>query len=188
MGVARDRKGQSRPQRGILYQTASRSPAANQDFLGFWMVDIHQEGRSQRSSPQKRHMAHLRQAHLLPPRKPSLDGGDDKMHSPLEGDCNLQAPGSLSCSDLGRAKKQAQPSLCLCGVPKNLNVSGLDLGSARNPGPPQTVPQQYNLEPEKCRLGKCTSHEWGQTQGSQDTASTPTHISDICLQCSPQHN
>ena len=28
---------------------------ANQDFLGFWMVDIHREGRSQRSAPQKRH-------------------------------------------------------------------------------------------------------------------------------------
>ena len=32
-------------------------------------------------------------------------------------------------------KMQAQPSLCLCGVPKNLNLSGLDLGSAHNPGP-----------------------------------------------------
>ena len=27
----------------------------NQDFLGFWMVDIRREGRSQRSAPQKRH-------------------------------------------------------------------------------------------------------------------------------------
>ena len=25
---------------------------------------------------------------------------------------------------------QAQPSLCLCGVPMNLNLSGIDLGSA----------------------------------------------------------
>ena len=32
-------------------------------------------------------------------------------------------------------KTQAQPSLCLCGVPEDLNLSGLDLGSARNPGP-----------------------------------------------------
>ena len=30
---------------------------------------------------------------------------------------------------------QAQPSLCIWGVPKNLNLSHLDLGSARNPGP-----------------------------------------------------
>ena len=33
-------------------------------------------------------------------------------------------------------KTQAQLSLCLCEVPENLNLSGLDLGSARNPGPP----------------------------------------------------
>ena len=32
-------------------------------------------------------------------------------------------------------KTQAQLSLCLCGVPKNLNLSGLDLGSVRTPGP-----------------------------------------------------
>ena len=31
-------------------------------------------------------------------------------------------------------KMQAQMSLCLCGVPENLNLSALDLGSARNPG------------------------------------------------------
>ena len=32
-------------------------------------------------------------------------------------------------------KTQAQLSLCLCGVPENLNLSGLDLGSAHNTGP-----------------------------------------------------
>ena len=152
MGAARDRKGQSRPQRGILYQTASRLPAANQGFLGFWMVDIHQEARSQGSAPQKRHMAHLRRACLLPPRKPSgWDGGGDKMHSPLGRDCTLQAPGSLSCLDLGRAQQQTQPSLHLCGIPENLNLSGLDLGSACNPGPTSDSSRQSNLEPEKCR-------------------------------------
>ena len=178
MGAARDRKGQSRPQRGILYQTASRLPAANQGFLGFWMVDIHQEARSQGSAPQKRHMAHLRRACLLPPRKPSgWDGGGDKMHSPLWRDCTLQAPGSLSCLDLGRAQKQTQPSLHLCGIPENLNLSGLDLGSACTPGPTSdSSPAEQPREPEKCRLGKCTCRERGQTQGGQDTASTPhTH-------------
>ena len=47
-------------------------------------------------------------------------------------------------------KTQAQPSLHLCGVPENL--SGLDLGSACNPGPASDSSQQSNLEPEKCRL------------------------------------
>ena len=42
---------------------------------------------------------------------------------------------SLSCSDLGRAQTQAQLNLCLCGVPENLNLSGLDLGNPHNPGP-----------------------------------------------------
>ena len=35
----------------------------------------------------------------------------------------------------GRHKTQAQPCLCFCGVPENLNLSGLGLGSARNSGP-----------------------------------------------------
>ena len=45
----------------------------NQDFLGFWMVDICWEGRSQRTAPQKRHMAHLRRHTHYTPRK--LSGG-----------------------------------------------------------------------------------------------------------------
>ena len=82
-GATRAGKGQSQSQRGILYQTVSRLPVANQDFLGFWMVDIHREGHRQRSALQKRHTAHLRQARLLPPRKlSSWDWGGDKMHSP----------------------------------------------------------------------------------------------------------
>ena len=67
----------------ILHQPASRLPVANQDFLGSWMVDILQEGHSQRSAPQRRHMAHLRQHSCCAPRKPSgWDQGDDKMHCP----------------------------------------------------------------------------------------------------------
>ena len=38
-------------------------------------------------------------------------------------------------------KTQAQPSLRLWGVPENRNLSGLDLGSARNPGPALDSPQ-----------------------------------------------
>ena len=50
MAISRDR---------IFYQTVSRLPVANQDYLGFWTVDIHREGCSQRSTFQERHMAHL---------------------------------------------------------------------------------------------------------------------------------
>jgi len=39
------------PRDGILHQTVSRLPVTNQVFLGSWMVDICQEGHSQRSAP-----------------------------------------------------------------------------------------------------------------------------------------
>ena len=44
---------------------------------------------------------------------------------------------------------QAQPSLHLWGVLENLNLSGLDLESACNPGPASESSWQSNLEPEK---------------------------------------
>ena len=60
-------------------------------------------------------------------------------------------------------KMQAQPSLHLGGVPENLNLSGLDLGSACNPGLATESSQQSNTEPEQCRLGRHMHREWGQT-------------------------
>ena len=41
--MERDKLG---PRDGILYQTLSRLPVANQIFLGSWMVDICQESHS----------------------------------------------------------------------------------------------------------------------------------------------
>ena len=49
---------------------------ANQEFLGFWMVDTHWEGRSQRSAPQKRHTEHLRRHACCTPRKVSSWDGE----------------------------------------------------------------------------------------------------------------
>jgi len=71
------------------------------------MVDqrINQEGHSQRLAPQKRHMAHLRRPARFTPRKlSSWDRGGDKTQPPTGGNCARQAPGHLSCSDLGRAQ------------------------------------------------------------------------------------
>ena len=57
-------RGQPEPERGNLSPREASSTklqagfVANQDFLGFWMVDLCQEGCSQRSAPQKRHTAH----------------------------------------------------------------------------------------------------------------------------------
>ena len=95
------------------------------------------------------------------------------MQPPSGGHCARQAPGHLSCSDLGRAQNTGPPSLCLCGVPENLNLSSLDLGRAHNPGPASDSSRQSNLEPEQCKLGKHTCCERGQTRHGQDTASAP---------------
>ena len=70
-------------------------------------------------------------------------------------------------------KTQAQLILCLWGVPENLNLSGLDLGSAHNPGPVLDSSPESNLEPEQGRPGKHTRHERGQIQCGPDTVSTP---------------
>ena len=43
-------RGKLGPRDSNPYQTVNRLPVANQDFLGLWMVDIHQEGRNQRSA------------------------------------------------------------------------------------------------------------------------------------------
>ena len=54
-------KGNLGPRGGILYQTAAGSQLlAKSSFLGPWTVDVRQEGRSQRSAPQRRHTAHPR--------------------------------------------------------------------------------------------------------------------------------
>ena len=116
----------------IPYQTVRRLAVTNQVFLGSWTVDIHQEGQSQRSAPQKRHTAHLRRRSCCAPRKPSSwPQGGDKMHHPMWGECARQAPGGLSCSDLGRAQ---------------------------NAGPTESVPLWNTREPEPewLRSGKCT--------------------------------
>ena len=80
-------------------------------------------------------MAHLRWRSCCVPRKPRGwdQGGDDAL--PTWGECSHQAPGCLSCSDLGSAQMQAQLSLCLCGILKKLNMNSLDLRNAQNPGP-----------------------------------------------------
>ena len=74
-------RGNLHPRDGILYQTVSKLPVANQVFLGPWTVDICQEGHSQRSAPQKRHMAHMRRrSHCTPRKLSSQDLVGDKMH------------------------------------------------------------------------------------------------------------
>ena len=82
-------RGKLGPRDGIFHHSVSRLPVANQIFLGPWTVDICQEGCSQRSAPQRRHMAHLRQrSHCAPRKLRGWDRGGDKMHRP-PGECAL---------------------------------------------------------------------------------------------------
>ena len=152
-------------------------------FLGTWTVDMHQEGHSQRSAPQRRHTAHVGRCSHYAPRKPSCwDRGGDKTHC-TPGECAHQAPHHLSCLDLGRAQ---------------------------NAGPTKYVPlwSTREPEPEKLRPGKCMQPRarfrqfpcratWSLSSVDRESTGAmnggkpnvvptmralPTHASDICLQ------
>ena len=90
------------PRNGILHQTVSQLLVANQIFLVSWTVGIHQEGHSQRSAPQRRHMAPLRRCSCCTPRKPrGWDQGGDKMHCPPG---RVHSPNTWSPELLGPGK------------------------------------------------------------------------------------
>ena len=63
----------SQSRKGASYTKLQADFLANQDSLGFWTVDIHLEGRSQRSAPQKRHVT-PEEARLLYTRKTERQG------------------------------------------------------------------------------------------------------------------
>ena len=97
-------RGKLGPRDGILYQTVRRLPDANQVFLASWTVDIRQEGHSQRSAPQRRHTAHLRQRSCCHPGNRGTGTGEALRRTPTWRESTHQTPGHLSCSDLGRAQ------------------------------------------------------------------------------------
>ena len=170
----------------------SRFPVANQVFLGSWMVDNRQEGHSQRSAPQRRHIAQLRQCSRWAPRKQSIwNRGGDKMHHPTWGECAHQAPGHLSWSDLGRAQNAGPPN----SVP---------LWITWKPEPEQLSPVRFKQPRAHLRQFPCRA-TWSLSSVDQESThamsrckpsvaqtwwALPTHASDICLQCSslPEHN
>ena len=101
-------------------------------------------------------------ARRLYTQKTEQQGWGRRCHSPHLGETVLAKHLVICAAQTWEGHKtQAQPSLHLCGVPKNLNLSDLDLGSALNPGPASDSSQQSNLEPEQGRLGKHTCHERG---------------------------
>ena len=138
------------------------------------MVDIHQEGRSQKSAPQKRHTAHLRWCSHCAPRKPNCwDRGSDKTHHATWEVCAHQAPGFLSCLDLGKAQNTGQ-------------TESMPLWSTREPKPEWLRPGKCTQPRARLRQfpGRATwslssvdpesksACEWGQTQCGPDTGNT----------------
>ena len=147
------------------------------------MVDICQEGHSLKSAPQRRHTAHLSQCTCGAPRKRAAGTREVTRCTTYLGQCTRQAPGRLSCSDLG---------------------------GAQNARPDKSVPLWSIREPEGLRPGKCTkcraclgqlpcratwslssidqkstcTMSWGKPSVVQTLRALPTDTSDICLQCS----
>ena len=134
-------EGGNRSPREASYTKLQTDFVANQDFLGFWMVNIHREGHSsQRSASQKRYLAHMRRcAHCTLRKLSGWDGGGDKSQPSTGGDYAPQEPGHLGCSDLGQAQ---------------------------NAGPTKSVPLWSTRvpKPERLRPGKCTQPRAGVRQ------------------------
>jgi len=95
--AARAGRGQLRAQRGIIYQL-QEGFIANQDFLGFWMVDICQEGHSQRSATRRDTQNTWERAPVVHPENQAAGTGEVISCS----DRACQEPGHRSCSHLGR--------------------------------------------------------------------------------------
>ena len=162
--TARARGGNHSPREASSAKLQAGS-VANQDFLGFWTVDIRREGRSQRSAPQKRHTEHLRRRAGCTPRKPSgRDGGGKKLQPPPGRDCACQAPGHLSCPDLGRAQNTRPTKSAPLWSTQEPEPEQLRPGKCIPPRACLRQSWQNNLEPKQCRLGNHTHHEQGQTQ------------------------
>ena len=106
---ARARGGNHSPREASSAKLQAGS-VANQDFLGFWTVDIRQEGRSQRSAPQKRHTAHLRRCTSCTPRKLSgRGGGGHKSQQP-----RLPSTWSPELLEPGKGTKHMPNQVCTC--------------------------------------------------------------------------
>ena len=167
--------GQPWPKRGNCSPSKTSSTklqagfVANQNFLGFRTVDI-----TRNQLPRRDTWHTWEGAPIVHPENQGARTGEAIRHTPHLGVTALAKHlVTWAARNWEGHKMQAQPSLCLCGVPENLNLSGLDLGSARKPGPASDSSHQRNLEPENCRPWKNTCLEWGQTQWGWNTGSTP---------------
>ena len=133
------------------------------DFLRFWMVDIHREGRSQKSAPQKRHKAHPISAQKL-----RLGWGGEKSRC-TRREYAHQAPGSLSCSDGEGTKRRPSGVWASVEYPKAWTWVAYAWEVHENQGLlPVEQPGAWAVW-----TGEAHTREWGQTQCGWNTASAP---------------
>ena len=135
-------KGQTQPQRWHPYQRANRLPASNQRLPEI-LDGRHPPGGSQleSSSPEQT-------------QETGWDRGGEKVHC-TRGECSWM-PELLG---QGRLRTQAQPSLRLCVVLENLNLSRTPESEQLRSGKcmqPRARSLESSLEPEQCRRGKHT--------------------------------
>ena len=177
-------RGDLGPRDSILHQTVSRLPATNEVFLGSWMVDICQEGRSQRSAP-RGDTRHIWDGALAVHQGNQGAGTGEVIRCTAQmGECTRQAPGCLSCSDLWMAQNADPTESVPLWSPQEPEPERVDLGSARNPGPaldssPAEQPEAWAVQTGKAHTPWVDANPEAHTRGA-----LPTHTSDICLQCS----
>ena len=140
-------------------------------------------------------------------------GSQPEMGSPEETHSHLRwyspgAPGTLSGQDRGGDYDAGQTGT-VCAPSTWYCLSCADLGRAQNSCPAESVPLRSARDPEWLRPGKCTKFRarfrqcpcrapWSLSSGDQGSThclalgkasvvhplqATPTHASDICLQC-----
>ena len=184
-GQSQKARGNLDPRGGILYQTASRLPVANQVFMGSLMLDIHQEGRSQRSAPQRRHTAHLRRRSRCTYRKlSSWDRGGDKTHR-LLGSVLSPSTWSPELFGPGKGTKHRPNRVCALVEYREPEPGWLKPGKCTQPRarfrqfPCRATWSLSSIDPVSTQVMSRDKPSVAQTLRAR-----PTHTSDICLQCS----
>ena len=126
-------RGNLGPRDGILHQTVRRLPVTNEVFLDPGRLTSTRRVTARISSPEETHGPPEMVLSRCTQEMQGLGQGGDKMHHPAG---RVRSPSTWSPELLGPEKgtKRRHSSLCLCGVPENLNLSSLGLGSAHNPG------------------------------------------------------
>ena len=147
--ASQSQKGGNCGPREVSYTKMLADFIASQDFLGFWMVDI--AGRvAARDQLPRRDIGHIWEGTPIVYPENQAAGTGKAISGSLQLGVTVLTKHLVTWAawTWDGHKMQAQPSLHLCGVPENLNLRGLDLGSACNPGPASESSQRSNLEPE----------------------------------------